>query len=221
MLHSQGQSDESQILNELAKSAPRTFIEFGFHPIQFNCAALARDVNWQGLLIDASERQTSDARAILPPRLDIVQTFLTLDNLDLIRSKFLQVGVLSIDVDGNDYYFLQRLIDISPAVICVEYNASFGRRSVTVPYDRSFNRIEKHPSGWYHGASLSALTKLAASNGYGLAAVSSAGCNAFFTKAGKLDADAEWRTNSLRDGWSKTTADQQWDAIRVLPLETV
>jgi hypothetical protein len=221
LLRSKGQSNESRILSDLAKDAPRTFIEFGFHPIEFNCAALARDAGWSGLLIDGSSRQVEDARAILPSRVEVVESFLTLDNLDLIRSRVSQPGVLSIDVDGNDYWFLKALIDINPTVICVEYNASFGLEPVSVPYDPVFDRHEKHPSGWYHGASLTALAKLCASNGYGLAAISDAGANAFFTRTGKLDPVTSWRPNALRDEWSGKNAEQQYLSIQGMPLVEV
>jgi hypothetical protein len=133
VLRSRGQSDESHILSVLARHAARTFIEFGFHPIEFNCAALARNADWRGLLIDGSSRRVEDARAILPSRVEVVETFLALHNLDLIRTKFTQLGVLSIDVDGNDYWFLKALIDINPTVICVEYDASFGLEPISVP----------------------------------------------------------------------------------------
>jgi len=220
-LRSRGQSNESRILSELARDAPRTFIEFGFHPIEFNCAALARNPAWRGLLIDGSLRQVEDARAILPSHVEAVQSVLALDNLDLIRSKFKQLGVLSIDVDGNDYWFLKALIDINPTVICVEYNASFGLEPISVPYDPTFDRHEKHPSGWYHGASLTAVAKLCASNGYGLAAISDAGANAFFTRTGKLDPVTSWRPNTLRDQWSGTNAQEQYLSIRGLPFVEV
>ena len=59
------------------------------------------------------------------------QRFLTRDNLDFIREAFPALGILSIDVDGNDYWFLEALIGIQPAIICVEYNASFGLEPVT------------------------------------------------------------------------------------------
>jgi hypothetical protein len=111
---SKGQSDESRIIEDLAKDASRTFVEFGFHPIEFNCAALARNPDWQGLLIDGSARQVEDARALLPERIKIVEAFLTLDNLDFIKSTFARIGVLSIDVDGNDYWFLRELIEPKP-----------------------------------------------------------------------------------------------------------
>ena len=213
LLRPRGQSNESKILSDLAKSAPRTFIEFGFHPIESNCAALARNASWRGLLIDGNLRQVEDARAILPSHVEVEEVFLTLDNLDFIRSKFPQLGVLSIDVDGNDYWFLKALIDINPTVICVEYNASFGLEPISVPYDPTFDRHEKHPSGWYHGASLTALAKLCASNGYGLAAISHAGANALFTRTGKLNPTISWRPNALRDEWSGKSAQQQFLSI--------
>jgi hypothetical protein len=42
LARAKGQSDEGQIIAELAKDAPQTFVEFGFHPIEFNCVSLAR-----------------------------------------------------------------------------------------------------------------------------------------------------------------------------------
>jgi hypothetical protein len=128
---------------------------------------------------------------------------------------------LSIDVDGIDYWFLERLIQIRPAVISVEYNASLGLESISVPYDPAFDRMRKHASSWYHGASLPALSKLFAKSGYGLAAVSEAGASAFFTKAGKLDPLSYWRPNRLRDSWSETDANAQWQAIKHLPFVAV
>lgn len=216
-----GQSDESQIIERLATKAPRTFVEFGFHPNQFNCAPLARNPDWRGLLIDTNARQIADARSVLPGHIEIVESFLTLENLGFIKSWFPQIGVLSIDVDGNDYWFLQELIDTKPTVICIEYNASFGLEPITVPYDPHFDRCAKHPSGWYHGASLTALCKLAANNGYGLAAVSDVGGNAIFTIDGSLDPLTSWLPNKLRNKWSGRSPEEQWDEVRQLEYVSV
>jgi hypothetical protein len=57
MARSKGQPDESRIIADLTKGVPRTFVEFGFHPIEFNCAELARNLDWRGLLIDGNARQ--------------------------------------------------------------------------------------------------------------------------------------------------------------------
>jgi len=221
MLRSQGQSDESQIIDDLSRDTPKTFIEFGFHPIEFNCAVLARRSDWRGLLVDGNMRQVEDARSLFSDRIKIVEAFLTLENIDFIKSAFPKIGVLSIDVDGNDYWFLEKLIEAEPSIICVEYNSTLGLESITVPYDPSFNRHEKHPSGWYHGASLAALSKLCASRGYGLAAVSIAGGNAFFTRSGTLNPREAWRPNSFRESYSGVGHAGQWEAIRHLPFEAI
>jgi hypothetical protein len=220
MARSKGQSDEARIIADLTRDAAHTFVEFGFHPIEFNCAELARNPKWRGLLIDGNMRQVEDARSLLPDRVRIIDAFLTLDNLDFIKSSFAKLGVLSIDVDGNDYWFLKELIEIEPELICVEYNSTFGLESITVPYDAAFDRHQKHPQGWYHGASLTALAKLCASRGYGLAAVSSAGANAFFSKAGRLDPNDAWKPNSLRQKLSGIPHEQQWATISHMPFET-
>ena len=221
LLRAKAESDECRIISELTKNAPRTFVEFGFHPIEFNCIALARNPQWRGLLIDGSKRQVDDARALWPDRLRIVEAFLTLDNLGVVRSSFPQIGLLSIDVDGNDYWFLKSLIDLSPSVISVEYNSTLGMEPITVPYDPAFDRHEKHPRGWYHGASLTALTKLCAEHGYGLAAGSDGSCNAFFTKDGKLKPEDVWKPKKLREKLSGIPHARQWDEIKHLPFVAV
>jgi hypothetical protein len=221
MLRAKGQSNEAQIIDQVSVGAPKTFVEFGFHPIQFNCISLAKRKDWQGLLIDCNARQVDDARTLYSDRTKIVQSFLTLDNLDLVKSAFTSIGVLSIDVDGNDYWLLQGLIDIRPTVISVEYNSTFGLEPITVPYDPHFDRHEKHPKGWYHGASLVALAKLCAAHGYGLAAVSEAGANAFFTANGNLDPKTAWKPNTLRQQYSGVAHHQQWKVVKDLPFVQV
>ena len=216
-----GQSNESKIIEHLAANGPRTFIEFGFLPVQFNCIRLARSDDWSGLLVDGDKRQVADARHLFPERIDVIQRFLTLDNIDFIKHHFQEVGVLSIDVDGNDYWFLKELLDIRPGIICVEYNSSFGIEPVTIPYDPSFDRHKAHPRGWYHGASLTALAKLCSSFGYGLAAVSENGANAFFSADGSLDPETAWRPNSFRMQMSGIYHDGQWTAVSHLPLVSV
>jgi hypothetical protein len=221
LLRAKGQSNEARIIDRLSADAPKTFVEFGFHPIEFNCISLSRRKDWEGLLIDGNARQVDDARALYPDRIKMVQSFLTLENLDFIKSAFAKIGILSIDVDGNDYWFLERLIDTRPSVICVEYNSTFGLESITVPYDPHFDRHEKHPLGWYHGASLPALAKLCAAYDYGLAAVSEAGANAFFTTNGNLDPNAAWKPNSFREHYSSVNHLQQWNLVKHLPFVQV
>ena len=221
LLQPKPQADESEILTRLAKNAPKTFVEFGFHPIEFNCVDFARNPEWQGLLIDGSQRQVDDARALWPSRLKFVDKFLSLENLDFIRNCFPRLGVLSIDVDGNDYWFLKALISTEPTVISVEYNSTLGFEPITVVYDESFDRHQKDPLGWYHGASLSALTKLCAECGYGLAAGSNGSCNAFFTRDGKLKPEDVFKPNTGRAQRSGIPHERQWEKIKHMPFVTV
>jgi hypothetical protein len=220
-LRAASESDESAIIAQLTADATPTFVEFGFHPVEFNCVALAGDPTWQGLLIDGSKQIVDDARALWPERIRMVNAFLSLDNLDLVRSQFEKIGLLSIDVDGNDYWFLKALIDLSPDVISVEYNSSFELRPVTVAYDPSFDRLQKHPKGWYHGASLTALTKLCAAHGYGLAAGSDGSCNAFFTRNGNLKPEDVFKPKRLREKLSGIPHAAQWDFVKDMPFQWV
>lgn len=221
MQRASSQSDEGSIIEALALRAPRTFIEFGFHPIEFNCLPLVKAGSWQGVLIDGNADQVADATCLLPKSILALQRFITLENIDFIKGLFPELGVLSIDVDGNDYWFLERLIDTRPTVICIEYNSSFGLEPVTIPYHAEFDRHKHHPRGWYHGASITAIASLCAKHGYGLAAVSSGGMNAVFTESGTLDPTKEWRPNSFRERHSGITHDQQWASVKNMPLVAV
>jgi hypothetical protein len=216
------QSDEAEILIGLASSCPKTFVEFGFHPTEYNCVGLGE---FSGLLVDGDPATVHLARAILPSRIEVRQQFLTLENLNTVASYHAELGVLSIDVDGNDYWFLEALLPARPHVIAVEYNASLLSASLTVPYDPTFDRHRKDRSGWYHGASLAALNNLCTMHGFKLVAVAEAGGNAFFVRQDNptpaIDPVAAYRENQLTNKWSGTTAREQWLRIKHLPYVEV
>ncbi|MER9756688.1 hypothetical protein NKJ46_25205 [Mesorhizobium sp. M0166] len=175
--------------------------------------------------MDGDPQTVRLAQALLPKRIEARQSFITLDNIKDLGTHFPQLGVLSVDVDGNDYWFLEALLPERPGVIVVEYNASFGLNPVTVPYDPSFDRAAKHESGWYHGASITALTQLCNSHGYKLVAVSGAGGNLFFLPQSAalpgLEPEEAYRESALRNRWSGTTAKDQWERIKHMPFVTV
>ncbi|MER8784983.1 hypothetical protein NKI39_25160 [Mesorhizobium sp. M0664] len=216
------QSDESVILSQIVGQSPKTFLEFGFHPTEYNCIGLSE---FRGLLVDGDATTVRLARSLLPKRIEVRQSFIDLNNIESLATHFPQLGVLSVDVDGNDYWFLQALLPVRPAIIVAEYNASFGLNPVTVPYDPSFDRAAKHESGWYHGASITALTQLCNSHGYKLVAVSAAGGNLFFlpqtVALPGLEPVEAYRESALRNGWSGTTAKEQWERIKHMPFVTV
>ena len=98
-----------------------------------------------------------------------------------------EIGLLSIDIDGNDYWVLEAIDSVSPQILVAEYNSLFGpERAVTVPYDAAFVRGEKHYSHLYWGASLAALVRAAETKGLALVGGNRAGNNAFFVRRDTL-----------------------------------
>jgi len=179
------QSNEAEIVQRLVDRHPihKTFVEFGFSGWEFNCCELATH-GWNGLLIDGDRYNVNVARQILPSSIKAKQLWLDIHTLDFIieYQKNLDLGILSIDVDGNDYWFLKKLIALSPSLIIIEFNPFFGHRPISIPYDSKFDRKLAHPEMTYYGASLSALSRLASLNGYSLIDISSNSVNAFFIK---------------------------------------
>ena len=98
-----------------------------------------------------------------------------------------EIGLLSIDIDGNDYWVWEKLEVVDPVIVIVEYNSIFGPDfAVTIPYDPKFVRHQAHYSGQFWGVSLQALTLLAGRKGYSLVGCNSAGNNAYFVRNNKL-----------------------------------
>ena len=99
------------------------------------------------------------------------------------------LGILSIDIDGNDYWVWDRINNVDPTIVIVEYNSVFGaNRAVTVPYSPSFNRTAAHDSCLYWGCSVKALCQLAEKKGYAFVGCNGNGNNAYFVKKERLGA---------------------------------
>ncbi len=177
----------------------RRFVEFGVEDgRECNTANLALTFGWSGLQMEADAADAARARAFYSGRADVrvVEARVTPDNIDeLLRENGFdgEIDVLSIDIDGNDYWVWEALEAARPRVVVVEYNAVFGpERSITVPYAERRSPYDAHPSGWYHGASLTALARLGERKGYVLVGAESRGVNAFFVRRdvaeGRIDA---------------------------------
>ena len=92
-----------------------------------------------------------------------------------------EIDLLSIDMDGVDYWIWDAISCTSPRVVIVEYHNILGPdRSITVPYTPDFNRFDSHPD--YLGASLKAFVKLGRKKGYRLIGVNKYEFNAFFIR---------------------------------------
>ena len=161
---------------------PNTFVEIGFGASEFNCIKLAQDKSWQGLLIDGNNYQVKMAKNIYHNKIIPQNIWLTLQNLDPIYD-FAEKKILeffSIDIDGNNFWFLKKLVKLKSSFIIAECNSIFGHRAISVPYEADFDRTKKHSSCAYFGASLKAISFLLEKEDYSLMEISSLGNNAFF-----------------------------------------
>lgn len=166
----------------------RWLLEFGFGAVQCNSLRLVKQEAFSGLFMDGSSENVDffnyAARKHGLKNVNAVQAFITRDNLQqLIMDNNVprEIDFLSLDVDGNDYWFWEELTCVSPRLVCIEYNAGLGPDlSLTVPYDPEFERYSIHPSGFFHGASLAAFESLGKRKGYKLIGCDSTGTNAFF-----------------------------------------
>lgn len=177
------------LINQL-KIEECSFIEFGVENYnESNTRFLLENNNWKGLVIDGSEKNIDYIRNTSNywrHDLTALCCFVTAENINqVIKDAGFDgnIGLLHIDIDGNDYWIWKAITVISPAIVIVEYNSLFGNdRSITIPYSADFYRFSAHYSGLYAGCSLAALCGLAKEKGYEFLGCNSAGNNAYFVR---------------------------------------
>lgn len=168
----------------------KIFVEFGVEDyLESNTRFLLINDNWSGLVIDGSEMNVAKIKKDeIYWKHDLIakSAFITKDNINqLIEEEGVsgEIGLLHIDIDGNDYWIWKALTIVKPIIMIVEYNSVFGcERAITIPYEKDFNRTKAHYSNLYAGASLLALCDLAEERGYKFIGSNSAGNNAYFVK---------------------------------------
>jgi hypothetical protein len=166
------------------------FVEFGVENYtESNTRFLLTNNQWSGIVIDGSDENIEYIKKdpiYWAANLRAISAFITKDNInELITANGVKgdIGILSIDIDGNDYWVWKAIECISPRIVICEYNSLFGPvAEVTTPYNPNFVRDTAHFSKVYYGASISALNKLAVSKGYSLVATNSVGNNIFFVR---------------------------------------
>ena len=186
-----GEDGFLQHLIRQVPGAPHSFVEFGVENYrQANTRFLLEKDRWRGLIMDGSEHNIATLRegdaAYWMRDLTAVAAFITRENINALLTEHGftgELGLLSIDIDGNDFWVWQAIEAVAPQLISVEYNFRFGSDvAVAVPYSPTFDKNIAHPSRLYYGASLRALTGLANERGYDLVGCSDGGVNAFFVR---------------------------------------
>lgn len=185
----------------------KTFVEFGVENYrESNTRFLMMNNNWSGLVMDGSEAnvaQIANSEYFWKYNLSAKTVFIDTDNINNhLSSSDLgkEVGILHIDLDGNDYWIWKEINAISPIVVILEYNSVFGiDRAISVPYDKEFYRTRAHYSNLYFGASIRALHQLSEDKGYAFIGCNSSGNNAYFVRKDKLNDTV--RETSLESGY--------------------
>lgn len=193
-----------------------TFVEFGVQDYgESNTRFLLINDDWRGLIIDGDNRNMEFVRSQdIYWRHDLTALSGWIDRGNVNRligdAGFNgDIGLLSIDIDGNDYWVWERLEIVRPIIVVVEWNSVFGsRHAVSVPYASDFQRQDAHYSNLYWGASIGAFVHLATRKGYALLGSNTAGNNLFFVRSDRLgrlepvsasDAYVESRFRESRD----------------------
>ena len=107
-------------------------------------------------------------------------------------------NLLSIDIDGNDYWVLKNIELSHVDIVVAEYNPLFGSNlSLTVPQDDNFdrNRFKKI----FYGASLTAIIELMESKGFMFVGANSACNNAFFINKNKKEFFSNLKVEELKE----------------------
>ena len=189
----------------------RYFVEFGaWDGIHLsNTANLRLNHGWSGLLMEGSDR--ADGVLVRRERVDA----------ENVEALFRRHGVpesfdlLSIDIDGNDYWVWKAIEKFRPRVVLMEYNIFFALTDAkTMPY----NADHLWDDSVYHGASLAALRKLGDEKGYSLVYCESYAPNAFFVDRSELPAD--WVDVPIEEvtGWNcydvpPDELNRPWEAV--------
>ena len=184
------QADEDGILEEIFRrigTTNRQFFEFGCGDGVENNSTYLIFTGWKGLWMDGNPDFANTIGKGFKSYIDsgalrMKSAFITCENInDLIREAAIpeEVDMMSIDIDGNDYWIWKAITGIRPRVVVIEYNAIFRPPHKVV---QTYNPTHQWASNNYFGASLDALTALGDSKGYDLVGCCFAGTNAFFVR---------------------------------------
>lgn len=207
----------------------KTFVEIGSDDgVNSNCANLALNFGYYGLFLDGNPTAIARGEAFYKkyphPHMYIPKftcAKVTAENINsLVSNAGLagEIDVLSIDIDGNDYWIWKALTAVSPNVVIIETHVEFGMRNIVVPYDPNYSYPGKHPV--YHGASPIAMVNLARQKGYRLVGANDLGFNFIFVKNGlaevelpEVKVESVLTHRSVKESWARFDAIKDWPFI--------
>jgi hypothetical protein len=184
------QNGEDGIIEEIFKRIGTTnqfFVEFGAANGLWNNTTLLLVKGWRGLWIEGEAKWVEEIKAkfagvIKARKLQAVESRVTPENIEkLFRAKRVpqELDLLSIDIDGNDYWVWAGLKNYRPRAVVIEYNSLFRPDTKWV---MKYNPQHRWNQTCYAGASLKSLELLGAQKGYKLVGCDFLGVNAFFVR---------------------------------------
>lgn len=207
----------------------KTFIEIGADDgINSNSANLYFNFGWHGLFIDGNKRSIKRGKKFFRKyphpwfyQPEFICAKVTSENInDLIKRAGIkgEIGLLSIDIDGNDYWIWDAINVTEPGVVIIETHNEFGLRNIVVPYDADYMYPGKHPV--YHGASPVAMCNLAKRKGYRLVGANELGFNFIFVKNGlaekelpEVTVESVLRHPSVEEGYQLFEPIKDWEYL--------
>jgi hypothetical protein len=193
-----------QFLIKVIKPENDFFVEFGVENyLESNTRFLLQNNNWSGFVMDGSKTNVDFIKKqdfYWRHNLKVIAAFVTVENIDLLLKDIPKnIGLMHIDIDGNDYWIWKAIKETTADIVIIEYNSVFGsERAITVPYYADFKRTEYHYSNLYAGASLTALCDLGDEKGYYFIGSNRAGNNAYFIKKEKI---ADLKPLAVEEGY--------------------
>ena len=156
------------ILSEIGVTN-RTFVEVACGSNGGNSGFLALECGWRGLMVDGDEERLAAARRRFRyADVTFANCFVTRENVDGFLAEngiHGDIDLMSIDIDGNDFWLWEGLTAVTPRLVIIEYNSYFGPdKSLVVPYSADFDR--HNYTNFFYGASIQAMRKLAARKAY-------------------------------------------------------
>lgn len=193
------QNGEDGILDFLTQEIlepNRYFIEIGAGDgIENNTTWLAVARRYSGLMADGDE-EASEWRRYLFTSLNYgvehLHMFVKRHSVEALKARALHTDpdVLSLDIDGNDYYVAEAMLKAGfrPKIFVVEYNSAFGpAMSLTIEYREDFRVVQEHKSSLYYGCSVAGWRRLFSRFRYKFLTVDLNGVNAFFIDSGAFE----------------------------------
>ncbi|MDX1951696.1 MAG: hypothetical protein SFY81_05900 [Verrucomicrobiota bacterium] len=167
-----------------------------YSEVECNTANLLIHHGWEGLIIDGDPKNIHRIQQFFKTHANTwhatpktIASFVHGENINDLLNKHdfnSELDLLSLDIDGVDWWVFKALQVTKPRVLILEINDVLPYPStLTIPYSASFNHREHNPPGLdahYFGASLGAFKVLAQEKGYRLLGINRSASNAFFLR---------------------------------------